>query len=85
MQTASVAWQTELAGYAAYGESLAVQAVELRAAASALRRAERAECAADGESFAVQPVVFRADRFDYAAGGSSWMRIGQQEPCRARG
>ena len=50
VQSASVARQTGLAGYVAYGESRAVQPVELRAV-----------------------------RFNYAAGGTSFMCCGQQE------
>ena len=46
---------------------------------------ERAECAADEESVAVQAVGFRADHSGFAAGGTSMMCSGCQEPCRASG
>ena len=50
---------------------LAVQAGDFVQSASDLRRAELAGYAADGKSLAVQLVDLRADRFGYAAGGTS--------------
>ena len=51
--------------------------------ASVLQRAERTLCAAASKSFAVQAFEFRAVRFGFAAGGTSWMCSGRRELCRA--
>ncbi len=48
-----------------------------------MRQVEQAGEHRPARGLAVQAVVFRAVRFDYAAGGSSWMRSGRLELCRA--